>query len=353
MAGEKTEKATGRKRNQERKQGNVFQSRDVVMIFSLLVMFTVLQFFAPQMMFSIESTLMNFIDKGATTIRITPDMLGGLIIEIIVAVVYAVIPLLLFSMLATVIATAAQTKMLFTWSAIGFKFSKLNPISGLKNMVSLRSFVELAKNIIKLVILGAVAYFTLGDNIMQIPGLTEMPVSQSLAFFADLVMDLVYTLGIIFVFVAIADYFYQRYDYEKKLRMSKDDIKEEYKQTEGDPKIKGKRRQKQTEMAQRRMMQAVPSADVIIRNPTHYAVAISYNAKEHAAPIVVAKGADYLALKIIATAEEHDVVITENKPLARSLYESVELEHPIPESFYVAVAEVLAFVYSVKKKNFM
>ncbi len=349
MAGEKTEKATGRRR----KQGNVFQSRDVVMVFSLLVMFTVLQVFAPQLMYSVETALTTFINKGSTISEISGEMMSELAIEVMVIVVYAVIPLLLFSMLATIVATAVQTKMLFTWSAISFKPGKLNPINGLKNLFSLRSFVELAKNIVKLAILVGVTYFAIGDELMHIPDLMYMPFTQAIAFFGDLIIGLVYTLGAVFILVAIADYFYQRYDYEKKLRMSKDDIKEEYKQTEGDPKIKGKRRQKQTEMAQRRMMQAVPTADVIIRNPTHYAVAISYKAKEHAAPIVVAKGADYLALKIIDAAKEHDVVITENKPLARSLYESVELEHPIPETFYVAVAEVLAFVYSIKKKDFL
>ncbi len=353
MAGEKTEKATSRKRSQERKQGNVFQSRDVVLVFSLLVMFTVLQIFAPQILYSVESAIVSFIDKGATINRFTSEMMSEITIEIIVTVVYAVIPLLLISMVATILATAVQTKMLITFNAIKFKLDKLNPINGFKKLFSLHSVVELAKNIVKLAILIGVTYFALRDEILAIPGLIDMPFAQSLAFFGELIMDLVYTLGVIFVFVAIADYFYQRYDYEKKLRMSKDDIKEEYKQTEGDPKIKAKRRQKQTQMAMRRMMQAVPNADVIIRNPTHYAIAISYKAKEHAAPVVIAKGADYLAIKIIETAEEHDIVITENKPLARSLYESVELDHPIPESFYVAVAEVLAFVYNVKKKNFM
>ncbi len=254
--------------------------------------------------------------------------------------------------MATLIGTAAQTKMLFTWSAIAFKFDKLNPINGLKNMVSLRSLVELAKNVLKLTLLGVVSYFVLRDEVNMIPNLMDMSMDQALSFFGDLVISLILTLVAIFAVVAVLDYFYQRYDYEKKLKMSKDDIKEEYKMTEGDPQIKQKRKQKQMEMSQRRMMQAVPTADVIIRNPTHYAIAIAYDSKKHAAPVVVAKGADFLALKIIETAEEHDVFITENKPLARSLYETVELEHPIPESFYVAVAEVLAVVYSIKKKVF-
>ncbi len=352
MAGEKTEKATAHKKNQERKKGNVFQSRDVVMVFSLLVMMFSLQLYAPQIFDTLKTTVINFIGKGETIEVINEQTLTELILEVIVTALLAIAPLLLISIVATIVATAAQTKMLFTWSSLEFKFDKLNPINGLKNMFSLRAFVELTKNILKLTILGIVAYFTLGDEINTIPNLIDMTIDQCLAFFGDLVVSLLFTLVAVFAVIAVFDYIYQRYDYEKKLRMSKDDIKEEYKQTEGDPQIKGRRKQKQMEMAQRRMMQSVPTADVIIRNPTHYAIAISYDSKKHAAPVVVAKGADYLALKIIETAEEHDVVITENKPLARSLYESVDLDHPIPESFYVAVAEVLAFVYSIKKKEF-
>ncbi len=351
MAGEKTEKATPHKRNEERKKGNVVQSRDVVMVFSLLVMVVALQLYAPQLLKTLEDTVKSFIARGATTEHISELNIPDIIMEIMITVLIAVLPLLLISVLATVIATAAQTKLLFTWSAIAFKFDKLNPINGIKNMFSLRSFVELVKNILKLTILGIVSYYTLKDRLLVIPNLMDMTVDEGISFFGGMVLDLVLTLGAIFAVVAVLDYFYQRYDYEKKLRMSKDDIKEEYKQTEGDPQIKQKRKQKQMEMAQRRMMQAVPTADVIIRNPTHYAIAIAYDATKHAAPVVVAKGADYLALKIIQTAEENNVTITENRPLARSLYETVELDHPIPESFYVAVAEVLAVVYKLKKKG--
>ncbi len=351
MAGEKTEKATPHKRNEERKKGSVVQSRDVVMVFSLLVMIITLQIFAPQLLNTLERTVISFISKGATTEQITVLNIPDIIMEVMITALLAVLPLLLISAAATIVATAAQTKLLFTWSAISFKFDKLNPINGIKNMFSLRSFVELVKNILKLAILGVVSYFTLRDRLITIPNIMGMTIEEGLAFFGDMVLNLVLTLGIIFAVVAVLDYFYQRYDYEKKLRMSKDDIKEEYKQTEGDPQVKQKRKQKQMEMSQRRMMQAVPDADVIIRNPTHYAIAIAYDATKHAAPVVVAKGADYLALKIIQTAEENNVMITENKPLARSLYETVELDHPIPESFYVAVAEVLAVVYNIKKKG--
>ncbi len=351
MAGEKTEKATQHKRGQERKKGNVFQSRDIVLVFSLLVMLISLQLYAPTLLETVKQGVSSFIGKGSYIVTISEQTLTELILETMIIIVVAVFPLLLLSMLASIVATAAQTKMLVTWSSIGIKFSKINPISGLKNMFSLTAVVNLVKNIFKIVVLAVVTYFILKDEIPSISNLMEMPIEQGIAFFGDLVITLFITLIIIFAGIAILDYFYQKYDYEKKIRMSKDDIKEEYKQTEGDPKIKSKRKRKQMEMSRTRMMQAVPTADVIIRNPTHYAIALSYDAKKNPAPIVVAKGADYLALKIIEVAEENDVMITENKPLARSLYDSVELDHPIPESFYVAVAEVLAVVYNIKKKD--
>ncbi len=351
MAGEKSEKATGHRRSQERKKGNVFQSKDVVMVFSLLVMFYTLQSYAPQLLDSLERTIILFIEKGITLTWIDPPIVTQLTIEAIQLIVFSLIPIFLFSILASVVATAFQTKMLVTFETMKFKFDKLNPISGLKNLFSLRGIIELAKAVVKFIAISIVCYVVLVARIESIPSLMDMSIMGALVFLGETVMSLVTTVGVIFIVVAIGDYFYQRYEYEKKIRMSKQDIKEEYKQLEGDPKIKNKRKQKQLQMAQKRMMQAVPTADVIIRNPTHYAVALSYDSEKHAAPIVVAKGADYLALKIIDTAKEHDVVITENRPLARSLYESVELEHPIPEKFYTAVAEVLAFVYSLKKKG--
>ena len=154
-----------------------------------------------------------------------------------------------------------------------------------------------------------------------------------------------------FVVLAIFDYVYQWWDYEKNLRMSKQEIKEEYKQSEGDPHVKGQIKERQQQMSRKRMMQSVPEADVVIRNPTHYAVAIQYDADQHSAPVVVAKGADALALRIVQIAEEAGVHVMENKPLARGLYETVDIDREIPEKFYQAVAEVLAFVYSLKKKD--
>jgi flagellar biosynthetic protein FlhB len=179
----------------------------------------------------------------------------------------------------------------------------------------------------------------------------DMPVENGIAYLGDMIMTIVSTSAAVFVVLAALDYFYQWWDYEKNLRMTKQEVKEEYKQTEGDPQIKGQIRERQRKQAQARMMQNVPKADVIIRNPTHYAVAIKYNPDEDRAPVLLAKGADKLALRIIREAEKYNIAITENRPLARGLYEAVEIDQEIPSEFYQAVAEVLVFVYNLKNKS--
>ena len=171
------------------------------------------------------------------------------------------------------------------------------------------------------------------------------------SFIGDTVVSLANTVGVAFLFLAAFDYLYQWWDFEKNLRMSKQELKEEFKQTEGDPQVKGKIKERQQQQARQRMMQNVPNADVVIRNPTHYAVAIQYNPHQNNAPVVIAKGMDSLALRIVKVAQEHDIITMENKPLARGLYETVDLDREIPEQFYQPVAEVLAFVYNLKKKD--
>ena len=261
------------------------------------------------------------------------------------------LPLLLICSMVAITATAMQTRMLFTFEAAHFKISRLSPIKGFKKIFSMRSVFELVKSLLKISILGYIIYNTFVDELENLPRMIDMTLQQSISYTGSMVLTIVRTAAIVMVFIAAFDYIYQWWDYEKNLRMSKQELKEEYKQTEGDPQIKSKIRQRQQEQSRRRMMQAVPTADVVIRNPTHFAVAIKYEPKKNRAPIVVAKGADSLALKIIEVAEEHNVTITENVPLARGLYEAVDLEREIPERFYQPVAEVLAFVFSLKKKD--
>lgn len=231
------------------------------------------------------------------------------------------------------------------------KFSRLNPIEGFKKMFSLRGIIELLKSLAKIIVLGYIIWLQFRDEFWSFPRLIDMEPLQAMAFTGNMVLEIAKSAALVMVFVAAADYFYQWWDYEKNLRMSKQELKEEYKQTEGDPQVKGKIRERQQAQARQRMMQKVPGADLVIRNPTHYAVAIQYDPERNNAPVVVAKGADSLALRIVAVAEENGVFVTENKPLARGLYEAVDLDREIPDRFYQPVAELLAFVYSLKKKE--
>ncbi|MGD9475081.1 MAG: flagellar biosynthesis protein FlhB, partial [Eubacteriaceae bacterium] len=232
------------------------------------------------------------------------------------------------------------------------KFNKLNPISGIKRIFSLRSIVELIKSILKVTLIIVIIYSTVIDIMTIAPDMLNTALDENIRFLRQNVMSMVYTVTMIFAVIAAADFFYQRYDYEKKLKMTKQEVKDEYKQIEGDPQIKGKIRQKQRQMSQARMMSQVPQADVIVRNPTHFAVAIRYDAQKDPAPLVLAKGQDYLALKIIELGEANDVLIKEDKPLAQMLYKTIEVNDYIPPEMYQIVAELMAWVYNTKKKEF-
>lgn len=314
-------------------------------------MFYAIKWLGPFLLKTLQDEVGYFFELSATLSTLGMGDVKAILVHCLITFAKTAMPLLLVSALVAVVLTMAQTKMLFSTEAFAFKLSKLNPITGIKRLFSIRSLVELVKALIKITVLGYILYSQYKKRFLTLPQLVDMEPVQAVAFTGDFIMAMVNSTVMIFVFLALADYLYQKWEYEKNLRMSKDEIKEEYKQTEGDPKIKGKIKEKQRQMAQRRMMQNVPNADVIIRNPTHYAVAIQYDPTKGQAPVVVAKGVDRVALRIVEIAEESGVMTIENKPLARGLYDTVDLEREIPEQFYQAVAEVLAFVYSLKKKD--
>lgn len=351
MPGEKTEKATPKRKQDERKKGNVFQSNEIGTLLSLLAVFFSLQLLGPWIVSNIESTMTDFIALSGTKNVLTMTDMNEFARKIAVCFAVTILPVLIIGAFASCVSTIAQTRGLVSFEALKPKFSRMNPIQGIKKLFSLRGLIELLKSMLKIVILGIVIWQELKNQVLLIPRLMEMSIVQAGVAIGSAVMTIVKKVALIMAFVAAFDYLYQWWEYEKNLRMSKQEIKEEYKQTEGDPQVKGKIREKQNMMARRRMMQNVPNADVVIRNPTHYAVALQYDPEHHRAPVVIAKGQDSLALRIVAVAEEHDIVVTENRPLARGLYENVELNAEIPDRFYQPVAEVLAFVYNLKKKD--
>lgn len=351
MAGEKTEKATPKRKQDERKKGNVFQSREIGTVLSLVAVVFSLQLLGPWILSKLEQSMSDFFGLIGTQEVANVSDVRVMFLNVGTCFAVTILPVLLIGVLASIIATIAQTRGLVSFQLLKPKFNRINPIEGFKRLFSLRGLVELLKSILKIIILGIVIWQQVEDLLPTIPRIVDMTIPQAMVLAGSAIMQIVKNVAIIMAFIAAADLLYQWYEYEKNLRMSKQEVKEEYKQTEGDPQVKGKIREKQNAMARRRMMQNVPGADVVIRNPTHYAVALKYDAARNRAPVVVAKGQDELALRIVAVAEQHDVVITENRPLARGLYEAVELDQEIPDRFYQPVAEVLAFVYNLKKKG--
>ncbi len=346
---DKTEKATPKKKNDARKKGQVFQSREMSASLILVIMIVTIKAFGSNLYYQIAAYMKKafteyFTIKDAIDIHI----LARLFIDVLLVLAKTVLPLMLIAVLASLVVGYAQVGILFTLETLKIKGSRINPLSGFKRMFSLRSVVELVKSIIKIVIVAWVAYSYLRSKADQVITLMGMDLTDTLIFIGDSAFSVALRICVAMVILGLLDYIYQRYDYEKNLRMTKQEVKDEFKQTEGNPEIKGKIKQKQRQMSMRRMMQEIPKADVVITNPTHFAVAIRYDVEKASAPYVIAKGQDYIALRIKQIALDNKVQIVENKPLARTLFSTVDIGEVIPPELYQAVAEILAFVYNLK-----
>ncbi len=349
-SGSKTEKATPKKRRDERKEGNIFQSRDVVNVVFILVVFYAIGILFPYLYDTMSQLMQKYIYSISVTRAITAADAGVLGSDIGMTILTTIVPFGLICALLSIILYGVQTRFLFTSKQFYFKFNRLSPLQGIKKIFSTKNFVELIKNLLKMAVLIALLYYTLSGYTVNISRTMDMDIFSSVSYTFKMTLDMIFNISLIFAVIAFFDYMLQKWDYERKIRMSKHEVKEEYKQTEGNPEIKGRIREIQRQRARTRMMQAVPNADVIIRNPTHYAVALAYSPEKNMAPVVLALGQDSLALRIIEKGKEHDVTIVENRPLARQLYEQSELNKEIPAALYGAIAEVLVYVYKLKNK---
>ena len=351
-AGEKTEKATSKKKQDARKKGQVLQSRELSSAILLMFLFIGLRIFGGYIYGEIAAFAKKILIEY-------PNMEGLFTINIIYKLFMETISVLLRTMapiFAIAVITAffigfAQVGFLFTTETLGFKFSRINPLSGFKKMFSSHALVELLKSIIKLIIVGYIAYSYIDGEKITIINTMNMGIKSIAIYLGLSAINVAIRMCVALIILAALDYVFQWWKYEKDLRMTKQEVKEEYKQMEGDPEIKAKIKQKQRQISMKRMMQEVPKADVVITNPTHYAVAIKYDDKVSKAPVIIAKGQDFIAQRIKEVAKENSIEIVENKPLARNLYETVEIGQAIPAELYQAVAEVLAFVYSLKGRT--
>lgn len=260
-------------------------------------------------------------------------------------------PIFAFAVVISIAVNIFQVKWKVTAKPLKPKFDKFNPVSGFKKIFSKDKVFDLIKSITKIALIGFVVYSKLKSSWVMIPQLYDMNLNQGMIYIGDTVVSVGITISIVYLIFGLADFLYQKLKFKKDMRMTKQEVKDEYKQTEGDPQIKGRIKQKMREASQRRMMQSLPEADVVITNPTHYACAIKYDKDTSDAPVLLAKGADYLAQKIKDIAKENKVEIVENKPLARMLYFNVEVGDQIPPELYQMTAEVLAYVYGLKEKS--
>lgn len=347
----KTEKATPKKRRDERKKGNAFQSRDVVSVGMLLIGFIMISKLGVYIMIQMKTLFIFCMEKSSQLHELTISSCKQILCEAMLLFFLSVIPILLALAFAAFVMTGIQTKFLVSLDLLKFKRNRISIIEGFKRMFSLRSVVQLIKSLIKVAIILWIIYTGVQDLMTVTPDMLNTELSSNLDFMMNQVMAIVYKICIIFAGMAIVDFAYQKYEYEKKLMMTKQEIKDEHKQVEGDPFIKGKIKEKQRRMSLNRMIQQVPHADVVVRNPTHYAVALRYDIDKDMAPMVIAKGQNHMAKRIIDAAENSNVLIAENKPLARSLYEIVDVNEYIPAEMYQLVAELMAWVYGIKNKN--
>lgn len=343
----KTEKATPKRRRDERKKGNIFFSNDAVSVLVLLSCFAVTYAVGPMAVERLDWFFRYCYQRIQADALLYGLELTELIHEALWTVVIVAGPILAVAIFAGIGVTLFQTKMLITGETLKPKWDRLNPINGMKRLFSLRSIIEALKGILKIVILLYLVYQFIYGLLTSLVRYMQVDFLTACRHLFDQCFSLTMQIMLAYIVLAGADIFYQWWEYERNLRMSKQEIKEEFKQMEGDPKIKGKIKQMQRQMAMSRMMQQVPEADVVIKNPTHFAVALRYRPETDAAPIVLAKGQDHLALKIIAIAEEHKITVIENIPLARALYAQTDLNRQIPPELYNAVAEVLVYLYKL------
>lgn len=348
FAGEKTEKATPKKRQDERKKGKVAKSQDVntaiLLLLSFIMLFVLGGFMKDKMTALYEHTFTEYIHW-----EVTEKTIPHIFNDVMISLVQIVGPIMIVAIIAGLAANLLQVGFLFTTEPLKFDLKKIDPIQGAKRIFSIRALVELLKSLLKIVFIGAITFFIIWLYKDEMMMLSLKNAESAIGFFGQITMTMGIAATIALLFLAVFDYAYQRFDFEKNMRMSKQDIKDEHKNIEGDPLIKSKMKEKQRQIATQRMMSEVPSADVVITNPTHYSIAIKYDEEKASAPFIVAKGIDHIAFKIRDIAKAHDVAIVENRQLARSLY-PLEIDEVIPEQFFQAVAEILAYVYQLENK---
>lgn len=350
--GEKTEEPTAKKLKDARGKGQAARSTDVTTAASLLVFFVMLKimigFVGDRFIGRFGDVYRHISDCAKDEFTIPYSM--AVLSDGIKYILFTGMPFYIVSFAVTFLTILVQVKWRVSKEMLKPKFSKFNPISGMKKLFSKEKIVELIKSVAKVIVLLYVVYSFIKDRWTLILNMYNYSLTQAIGLIGDTIINIGIRISVFFMVIAAADFAYQKWKFHQDMKMTKQEVKDEYKNAEGDPKVKSQQRARMQQASRRRMMQELPKADVVITNPTHLAVAILYDKSSHEAPVVIAKGADYLAQKIKDVAKENSIEIVENKPLARMLYHNVEIGAEIPQELYQMVAEVLAYVYNLKGK---
>lgn len=354
---DKTEEPTSKKLDDARKKGQVGKSQELAHAIELIAAFVSIKVLVGYIgdnfinLFTWAYTYMipQIVDSDRSGLTISS--IGNVLLYGILQMFLILLPFLAIGFLVAILSNGLQFKFQVSAEPLKPKLDKFNPINGVKRMFSMQSLVNLGLSVVKIVIIFIVSYTMIKDHLNELYLLYEIPLNAAIAQIGSLVLDIGIRISVILLIVGFVDLFYHKWKFKKDLKMTKQEVKDEYKNAEGDPLIKSKQKQRMREASQRRMMQSVPQADVVITNPTHIAVAIKYDINEAPAPIVVAKGEEYMAQRIKDAAKENNVDIIENKPLARSIYTTVDVGQQIPPELYQAVAEILAVVYQAKGRK--
>lgn len=354
--GEKTEEPTSKKLSDTRKEGNVAKSKELVNAISLIGIFVLLKVWVGkfgtslmEMFHAVYRTIPTFANTYVD--ELTIDNIVNLLTDVALEAAILLIPVFAIGFLIAFLGDFFQFKWQVTTKPLMPKLDKINPLKGFKRIFSMQSVVNLLKSLALIIIISYLVYQTIVSKISYLYNFYEIPLMEAISVIGNIAIDLGIKIGAVYLVVGIADFAYQKIKFKKDMMMTKQEVKDEYKNAEGDPQIKAKIRQRMMQASRQRMMQELPKADVVITNPTHYAVALQYDLSIAKAPRVIAKGEDFLAQRIKEVAREHQIELVENKPLARALYANVEIGEEIPEELYQAVAEVLAYVYNIKNKT--
>lgn len=351
MSDNRTEKATPKRREDAKKKGQIARRKELP---------TSLKFLAA--LFLLQVTGVDFVGRAGDYFRqsfgyitskdeLTISLVHKMMVEAGGNIAFLALPAMLATLAAGVVANFAQGGITLTPQALKPKGDRFNPVANFKKAYSSESIVELIKSFLKLVCIAFVSYTVFSATLTEVPALLNSPAQHTLSYIGSLALKLGFRAGLVLLILAAMDYGYGLYKHEKSLRMTKQEVRDEFKEQEGDPLVKGQQRRFGRSLSQRRMMADIPTADVVITNPTHFAVALRYDKTKDAAPVVVAKGVDSLAMKIREVAKEHDIMIIENPPVARALYKAVDIGRTIPNELFRAVAEILAYVYRKKEET--